>query len=203
MRPSRSTSACPRSRPTPPGRSWRRPGHRSRSSSERGVRAVKVAVVGVGYWGPNLVRNLHTIPACDQVVVYDLDEARVKGILDHYQSTVAAASFDQIVSDPQVGAVVVATPVETHARLATQALEAGKSVLVEKPLAISSRDARALVELARTRGLLVMAGHTFLFSPPVLAVKRLIDQGQVGTPLYVQSSRVNLGIHRSDVDVIW
>ena len=164
---------------------------------------MKVAVVGVGYWGPNLVRNLHTIPACDQVVVYDLDEARVKGILDHYPSTVAAASFDQIVSDPQVGAVVVATPVETHARLATQALEAGKSVLVEKPLAISSRDARALVELARTRGLLVMAGHTFLFSPPVLAVKRLIDQGQVGTPLYVQSSRVNLGIHRSDVDVIW
>jgi len=164
---------------------------------------VKVAVVGVGYWGPNLVRNLHSIPACDQVVVYDLDEARVKGILDHYPSTVAAASFDQIVSDPEVGAVVVATPVETHARLATQALEAGKSVLVEKPLAISSRDARALVELARTRGLLVMAGHTFLFSPPVLAVKRLIDQGQVGTPLYVQSSRVNLGIHRSDVDVIW
>ena len=140
---------------------------------------MKVAVVGVGYWGPNLVRNLHSIPACDQVVVYDLDEARVKGILDHYPSTVAAASFDQIVSDPQVGAVVVATPVETHARLATQALEAGKSVLVEKPLAISSRDARALVELARTRGLLVMAGHTFLFSPPVLAVKRLIDQGQV------------------------
>src|SRR5207249_5599939 len=80
---------------------------------------------------------------------------------------------------------------------------AGKSVLVEKPLAISSAAARELVELARERGLLVMAGHTFLFSPPVLAVKRLIDQGHLGTPLYVQSSRVNLGIHRSDVDVIW
>jgi len=135
--------------------------------------------------------------------VYDLDEARVKGIVGHYPTTVAAASYDQILSDPDIGAVVVATPVETHARLATQALQAGKSVLVEKPLAISSAQARELVELARERGLLVMAGHTFLFSPPVLAVKRLIDQGNLGTPLYVQSSRVNLGIHRSDVDVIW
>src|SRR5437879_574192 len=107
----------------------------------------------------------------EEQVEFDVDVARVKGILDHYPSTVAAASFDQIVSDPQVGAVVVATPVETHARLATQALEAGKSVLVEKPLAISSRDARALVELARTRDLLVMAGHTYLFSPPEPAGK--------------------------------
>ena len=76
---------------------------------------MKVGVVGVGYWGPNLVRNLHGIPACDQVVVYDLEEARVKGILDHYPTTVAASSFDQIVSDPEIRAVVVATPVETHA----------------------------------------------------------------------------------------
>ena len=164
---------------------------------------MKVAVIGVGYWGPNLVRNLLQIDACEQVVVHDLDESRLKGIARHYPSTAIAHDLDQVLSDPAIGAVVVATPVKTHAEIATRALEAGKSVLVEKPLAISSSEARALVDLARSRRLLVMAGHTFLFSPPVQRVKRLIEAGELGTPLYVQSSRVNLGIHRSDVNVVW
>jgi predicted dehydrogenase len=164
---------------------------------------VNVAVIGVGYWGPNLVRNLHGLDICDRVVAFDLDEARLKGIVRHYPSTVVARGFHEVLNDPAIDAVVVATPVKTHAQLARQALEAGKSVLVEKPLAITSREAREVVDLARRNDLLVMAGHTFLYSPPVQAVKRLIEQGQVGTPVYVQSSRVNLGIHRSDVNVIW
>jgi predicted dehydrogenase len=127
----------------------------------------------------------------------------LKGIVRHYPSTAVAAELDDILGDPDVRAVIVATPVVTHAELAGRALEAGKSVLVEKPLAATSSEARSMVALARDRGLLVMAGHTFLYSPPVQAVARLIREGVVGKPLYVQSSRVNLGIHRSDIDVVW
>jgi predicted dehydrogenase len=164
---------------------------------------VKVAVVGVGYWGPNLVRNLHQVDLCEQVVAYDLDESRLKGLVRHYPSTQVASSLEEILDDPDVDAMAVATPVKTHADLAIRALEAGKCVLVEKPLALTSGDARAVIDLARRKGLLAMAGHTFLYSPPVQAVGRLIRDGAIGTPLYVQSSRVNLGIHRSDVNVIW
>ena len=164
---------------------------------------MKVGVIGVGYWGPNIVRNLLQIDVCEQVVAFDLDESRLKGIVRHYPSTVVATELDDVLGDPDVGAVVVATPVVTHAALAGRALEAGKSVLVEKPLAATSAEARSMVDLARERGLLVMAGHTFLYSPPVQAVGRLIREGIVGKPLYVQSSRVNLGIHRSDIDVVW
>jgi predicted dehydrogenase len=164
---------------------------------------LKVAVIGVGYWGPNLVRNLHLLDACEEVVAYDIDEARLKGIVGAYPRTLVASSLEQILADRTVSAVAVATPVITHAELARMFLEAGKSVLVEKPLAASSAEARELVELALDRNLLVMAGHTFLFSPPVQAVGQLIAQGSLGAPLYVQSSRVNLGIHRGDIDVIW
>src|SRR6266508_560703 len=103
---------------------------------------VKVAVLGVGYWGPNLVRNLHAVDACEQVIAHDIDEARLKGILRAFPQTVVASSLDDILRDPGVAAVAIATPVVTHARLATMALEAGKSVLVEKPLAASSEEAR-------------------------------------------------------------
>lgn len=164
---------------------------------------MKVGVVGVGYWGPNIIRNLQYIDACEQIVALDLDEGRLKGIVRLYPSTCVAKNLDEILNDPEVGAMVVATPVATHAQLATRALEAGKSVLVEKPLAVTSSQARSLVDLARARGLFLMAGHTFLYSPPVQAVASLIREGAIGEPLYVQSSRVNLGIHRSDIDVVW
>jgi predicted dehydrogenase len=164
---------------------------------------MKVAVVGLGYWGPNLVRNLRSIEACPDVVACDVDEARVKTIVRQYPGTTGRTNFADVLDDPTVDAVVLATPVSTHATLATMALTAGKSVLVEKPFATSSAEARALVETARARGLLVMAGHTFLYSPSVQMVRSLIQRGHIGDPLYVQSSRVNLGIHRSDVSVIW
>jgi len=164
---------------------------------------VKVAVVGVGYWGPNIVRNLQQIDVCEGVVAYDVDETRLKGIVRHYPATAVADQFDDILRDPDVSAVVIATPVVTHGQLAQAALRAGKSVLVEKPLASTSEEAREVLALARREGLLVMAGHTFLYSPPVQAVGRLIKEGALGKPLYVQSSRVNLGIHRSDIDVVW
>jgi predicted dehydrogenase len=164
---------------------------------------MKVAIVGLGYWGPVLVRNLMSLESCSSVMVCDRDPARVAHVTRLYPGAQGCTDFNEVLGDPDVRAVVVATPVRTHAALATEALKAGKSVLVEKPLAGSLADAEALVALASAQGQLVMAGHTFLYSPPVLAVKALIKSGELGEPLYVQSSRVNLGIHQADVSVLW
>jgi predicted dehydrogenase len=164
---------------------------------------MKVAVVGLGYWGPNLVRNLLSVATCTGVVVCDTDRERVKTVQNTYPGTAGTCAFEEVLADRDLEAVIIATPVATHAELAAAALEAGKSTLVEKPLAASAQEASRLIHLARANRVLVMAGHTFLYSPPVRTVSRLLQQGQVGVPLYVQSSRVNLGIHQSDVSVLW
>jgi predicted dehydrogenase len=164
---------------------------------------MRVAIVGLGYWGPNLVRNLAVSEACSELVVCDTDEHRLKAIEAQYPFADATDDYSKILNDPDVSAVVVSTPVATHAPLAEAALNAGKSVLVEKPIAASSADARALIELARMKGLLVMAGHTFLYSAPVRTVRNLIENDGLGDVLYIHSSRVNLGIHQSEVSVLW
>ncbi len=164
---------------------------------------MKVGVVGLGYWGPQLVRNLQFIDDCTQVVVCDLDETKIKAITRTYPAVIGVRGYEDLLADPDLGAVVLATPVTTHVPLAEQALEADKSVLVEKPLASSAVDADRLITLARARGHLVMAAHTFLYSPAVRCAKDLLLRGEFGEPLYIQSSRVNLGIHQSDVSVIW
>src|SRR6266516_3749371 len=135
---------------------------------------MKVAVVGLGYWGPNLVRNLRATDSAPEVVACDVDEARVKSLIKQYPGAIGVTDYGEVLGDPFVDAVVLATPVSTHATLATMALDAGKSVLVEKPFATSTVEARGLIE-----------------------------HGEIGELLYAQSSRVNLGIHRSDVSVIW
>lgn len=160
-------------------------------------------MVGLGYWGPQLVRNLHFIDACSQVVVCDLDETKVKAMTRTYPTAIGSGGYEELLADDDVRAVVLATPVTTHAPLAEQALSAGKSVLVEKPLATSREDAERLIALATERGQLVMAAHTFLYSPAVRSAKEILVRGDLGQPLYAQSSRVNLGIHQSDVSVIW
>lgn len=164
---------------------------------------MKIAVVGLGYWGPQLVRNLTHLDQCSQLVACDVDEGRVKAITEQYPGTIGATDYAEVLSDPDVKGVVLATPVRTHAPFAKMALEAGVNVLVEKPLATSYDEAAGLISLAEEKGLLVMAGHTFLFSPAVQAVRAILDSGEVGKPLYIQSSRVNLGIHQSDVSVVW
>lgn len=164
---------------------------------------MKIAVVGLGYWGPQLVRNLTHLEQCSQLVACDLDETRVKSICRQYPGVVGATDYDELLTDPELKAVILATPVRTHAPLATQALDAGVNVLVEKPLATSFDDASRIISSAEEKGLLVMAGHTFLYSPAVQAVEELLRRGDIGKPLYAQSSRVNLGIHQSDVSVIW
>ncbi len=162
----------------------------------------KVAVVGAGYWGPNLIRNLQANKACQELWVCDRDEGRLARAKDRFLGTRTTHSFDEVLASDVEG-VVIATPVGTHYPLAKAALEAGKHVFVEKPLAPSVEEARLLVDLAGRCRRTLMVGHTFEFSPPVIKIKELINSGELGRVFFVSSMRVNLGLHQKDVSVIW
>jgi predicted dehydrogenase len=164
---------------------------------------VRAAVVGLGYWGPNLVRNLHELPNVEVTWACDKRGEALEAIGRRYPGVARTASVSEVMEDPTVDAVLVATPVSTHYELALAALEAGKHVLVEKPLASSSEEASELVDRAAERGLVLMPGHTFLYSPPVMMIRDLIESGRLGEIYFVSTSRVNLGIHQPDVSVIW
>jgi predicted dehydrogenase len=163
---------------------------------------VRIAVVGLGYWGPSLVRNLQELPEAELVAVCDRRSDALARIRRRYPAVEGTSRFDELLDDPSVEAVAIATPVSTHERLATAALEAGKHVFVEKPLAASSTAALRLGRLADERGLVLMPGHTFVYSPPVNAIRALIARGEVGEVYFISTSRVNLGLHQPDVSVV-
>ncbi|MFL5920734.1 MAG: Gfo/Idh/MocA family protein [Gaiellaceae bacterium] len=164
---------------------------------------LRVAVIGLGYWGPNLVRNLHELPAAEVAYVCDTREEQLRAVTTRYPAIRPTTEFERVLADPDVDAVAIATPVSTHAELATAALRAGKHVFVEKPLAASSAEAVELIELATQNELVLMPGHTFLYSPPVDTVRTLIKNGELGEIYFVSMSRVNLGLHQADVSVAW
>lgn len=167
------------------------------------ARSLTVAVVGLGYWGPNLVRTLHELPIVKRVVACDLVPTRLETISRRFPAVTATTSYDEVLSDPSIDAVLIATPISTHYALAAGALAAGKHVMVEKPLAASSEQAVALIKLATDVGLVLMPGHTFLYSPPVIMIRSLIESGAVGDIYFISTSRVNLGLHQADVSVAW
>ena len=164
---------------------------------------VRIAVVGLGYWGPNLVRNLHELPEAEVPVVCDPRLEAIERIGLRYPAIDGSTSYAEVLERDDVDAVAIATPVATHYELARAALEAGKHVFVEKPLASSFDEAIALGELAAERGLVLMPGHTFLYSPPVNLIRELIARGELGSIYSISMSRVNLGQHQSDVSVVW
>ncbi len=166
-------------------------------------RSLNVAVVGLGYWGPNLIRNLHELPLIKTIVACDRVAARLERVSRRFPSVAATTQYDELLSDSTIDAVVIATPISTHYPLAAAALLAGKHVMVEKPLAASSDQAQSLIELAERLGLVLMPGHTFLYSPSVILIRSLIASGEIGDIYFVSTSRVNLGIHQSDVSVAW
>jgi predicted dehydrogenase len=165
--------------------------------------SVGVAVIGLGYWGPNLLRVLADNPDVEIRWICDLDRERLAKYRRRYAEARITTRIERILADTDVDAVVIATPVHTHYELAAAALEAGKHVFVEKPLAQSSQLADDLAELANERGRTLMCGHTFVYSPPVRAVKRMLEAGTLGDIYFISSSRVNLGLHQRDVGVIW
>jgi predicted dehydrogenase len=169
----------------------------------RGRPRLGVGLVGLGYWGPNLLRGLVEQPSIDIRYICDLDEQRLASFSRRYPGAAPTKRFEDLLEDPELGAVLIATPVFTHFDLAAAALAAGKHTFVEKPLAPSAAQAEDLIALAGEQGVRLMCGQTFLYSPPVKEVKRLIDTGELGDIFFISSSRVNLGLHQRDVSVIW
>jgi len=162
-----------------------------------------LAQIGVGYWGPNLLRNLVASKRCSVKMVVDLSPERRDYVCRTYPGVQATESVESVLQDPNVDAAIIATPVATHFDLAIEMLKAGKHILVEKPLATTVQDVKEIGALAKKNGLVAMVGHTFLFSPPVRHVKRVIESGTLGDIRYIYSQRLNLGRIRSDVDALW
>lgn len=164
---------------------------------------VRVAVVGLGYWGPNLLRNLVEIPKADVLWACDLDQPALDRARTRYPAVRTSRSYEEVLADDQVEAVALATPVSTHTELALAALDAGKHVFVEKPLANSSDEASEMIERAEAGERVLMPGHTFLYSPPVTYSGDLIQAGDLGDIYFISTSRVNLGLHQPDASVVW
>ncbi|MCC6224686.1 MAG: Gfo/Idh/MocA family oxidoreductase [Thermoleophilia bacterium] len=165
------------------------------------MEALTVGQAGLGPWGSNLARNFGELARLKWLC--DLDRAAFDGRAGRFPQTTFTSSFDDLLADPEVDAVVVATPVPTHAELARRALEAGKHVFVEKPMALTAADAAGLVELAAGRGLVLMPGHLLLYHPGVRMLKELLDTGELGDVLYVYGNRQNLGTIRRDENALW
>jgi predicted dehydrogenase len=162
-----------------------------------------LAQLGCGYWGPNLLRNFSALPDCAVRYVVDKSPERRAFVEKNFARTRAVESFDQVLQDPDIDAMIIATPAETHFDLAKEALHAGKHIFVEKPLATRTSEVDELAEIAGRQKLIVMAGHTFIYNAAVRYVKRLIDAGELGEIRYVYSQRLNLGRIRADIDALW
>ncbi|MQY03477.1 Gfo/Idh/MocA family protein [Actinomadura macrotermitis] len=164
---------------------------------------IGLAVVGAGYWGPNLVRTAQATPQLRLEWLCDLDEERARGVLGPYTTVRATGSYEQVLADPAVRAVAIATPAGTHFDLVRAAIEAGKHVLVEKPLTPSGDESAKLVELADAAGVVLMCDHTYCYTPAVRKIRELVRGGEIGDVQFVDSVRINLGLVQPDVDVLW
>jgi predicted dehydrogenase len=165
--------------------------------------SLRVAVVGAGYWGPNLVRNFRSSPDWDLVAVCDLDAARAAKAIGARSTVQVETSLENLLARDDLDAVAIATPARTHKAIALAALEAGKHVLVEKPLAPSHTEALEMTAAAQERGLTLMCDHTYCYTPVVQEIADLIARGELGDILFVDSVRINLGLVQPDVDVLW
>lgn len=164
---------------------------------------IGLAVVGAGYWGPNLVRAARATPALRLHWLCDLDLQRAQAVLDPYTPVRATSDYEAVLADPAIAAVAIATPAATHFDLVRAALEAGKHVLVEKPLTASAAEGEKLAALAERSGLVLMCDHTYCYTPAVRRIRELIRSGEIGDVQFVDSVRVNLGLIQPDVDVLW
>jgi len=162
-----------------------------------------IAVVGAGYWGPNLARNFSSSPDWNLVAICDLDGERAQDLADRVGGAAVYTDLDELLARDDLDAIAVATPARTHNGIALAALRAGKHVLVEKPLADSFDRGHEMVHEAATRGLTLMADHTYCYTPAVLKIRELIAEGALGEILFIDSVRINLGLIQPDVDVFW
>jgi predicted dehydrogenase len=164
---------------------------------------IGLAVIGAGYWGPNLVRTTLATPDLRLQWLCDLDVGRAQAVLGGASTVRATSSFEEVLADPAVGAVAIATPAASHFDLVRAALEAGKHVLVEKPLTASVAEGRKLADVARDSGRVLMCDHTYCYTPAVQHIRKLIRGGEIGEVQFIDSVRINLGLVQPDVDVLW
>jgi predicted dehydrogenase len=164
---------------------------------------IRIGVIGYGYWGPNVVRNLHAADGASVATVCDLDQSMLDRVRKTYPSIITTHNSDDVLCASDIDAVAIVTPVRTHFPLAKKALENGKHVFVEKPFTASVAQAEELIELADRKGLTIMVDHTFLFTGAVRKIKELIDCNDVGDLYYYDSMRVNLGLFQTDTNVVW
>jgi predicted dehydrogenase len=164
---------------------------------------LRVALVGYGYWGPNLARNLYGLPNCTLATCCDVDVKKLAEVQTLYPAVLTTNDYASVLADPEIAGVVIATPARSHFALVRRALEAGKHVLVEKPIAMNSEETEALIGLAAERRLVLMVGHTFEYNPAVLKIKAFMDEGALGDLYYIYSTRVNLGRLQQDLNALW
>lgn len=164
---------------------------------------IRAGIVGVGYWGPNLLRNLIENPNISVSFVCDSDSAQLAKVKRRYPSVTTTNQYADLVRDPSLDLIVIATPVYTHFEMGMMALNANKHVLMSKPMATSSEDCSRLIELAQRQKKLLMIDHTFVYHPAVSFLKNLVQKGDLGELLYFQSSRMNLGLYQPDISVIY
>lgn len=166
-------------------------------------RSVGVGVVGCGYWGPKIIRNLADLDGADLIAVCDMSEERLRPIGQRYPAVNTTTDFRSLLTDPAIEAIVIATPIRTHFKLAMAALLHGKHVLVEKPLTADVTECDQLVEAAEIGGRVLMVGHTFQYNPAVERLRELVAAGELGEIFYVDCARLNLGLFQRDINVLW
>ncbi len=162
-----------------------------------------VSVVGCGYWGPNLIRNLRFLPDCRLKSMCDVSEDRLRHLRTLYPEVAGETSFDTLLQDAEIDALAIATSVKHHYPMAKASLLAGKHTFIEKPMARSTAECAELIELAQKRGLILMVGHTFLYSPAVKKIKEIVDNHDIGDIRYISARRLNLGLFQKDINVTW
>jgi len=164
---------------------------------------LNIATVGCGYWGPNLIRNFSSLSGCKIKMLCDVDENRLAHMKVLYPEVKTTFVLEDIVSNAEVDAVVIATPVRFHYEMAKRSLLAGKHTLIEKPMASSLSECEELIELAENQNLTLMIGHTFIYSQPVRKIKQIVNSGELGDIQYISSRRLNLGLFQKDINVAW
>ena len=162
---------------------------------------LNVGVVGCGYWGPNLIRNFRALQECKMKVICDQDVNRLKQLKALYPEVQTETVFEKVLADKSIDALIIATPVRFHYKMAKASLEAGKHTFIEKPMASSSAECEELNEIAAKNGLTLMIGHTFLYSSPVRKIKEIVKSGDIGQIQYISSRRLNLGLYQKDINV--
>ena len=164
---------------------------------------ISLGVIGCGYWGPNLVRNFRKLPNCTVKAMCDVSEARLQHLRSLYSDVEGTTDYNYLLNGVSLDAVVVATPVKNHFTLAKASLLAGKHTFIEKPMASSSAECEELIEIAERHGLVLMIGHTFLYSAPVRKIVEIVQAGDLGDIRYINSRRLNLGLFQKDINVAW